>query len=254
MVSEHERGEQGGHAVDVTFFVPCLNEEKNVTGALEVIVAAATEVGVQYEILVVDDCSTDGTVAVVEAFAGQHPNVPMVLRKNERNQGLGRNYTEGARIARGRYYMLVNGDNVERREVLVALLPKLGHADIVVPFFGALDNRPLLRRIISRSFTKLVNLVSGTSVRYYNGAVVHLRENVAKCPPGTRGFGYQAELITRLLAEGASYVEVEVPGEERQEGATKAFRPRNVLSVAGSLLRIGLQRFQHGKRTPQDTT
>lgn len=253
MASEHERRGQGGHSVDVTFFVPCLNEEKNVTGALQVIVEAATEVGIQYEILVVDDCSTDGTVSVVEAFQREHPNVPIVLRKNERNQGLGRNYTEGARIAHGRYYMLVNGDNVERREALVPLLSKLGQADIIIPFFATLDSRPLVRRIISRSFTKLVNLVSGTSVRYYNGAVVHLRENVVKWPSGTRGFAYQAELITRLLAQGASYVEVEVPGEERQEGATKAFRPRNVFSVARSLLRISLRRFQYGNRTRQDT-
>lgn len=230
-------------SVDVTFFVPCLNEEKNVAGTLDVITGATAEVGVRYEILVVDDCSADGTVAVVEAYQANHPEAPIRLHKKERNQGLGRNYAEGARIARGRYYMLVNGDNVERREVLVALLPMLGQADILIPYFGRLDTRPWIRRIISRTFTKIVNWASGTSVRYYNGAVVHLRENVIKWHPGTRGFAYQAELITRLLAHGASYIEVEVPGEERQGGVSKAFRPKNMVSVGNSILRIARRRL-----------
>jgi glycosyltransferase involved in cell wall biosynthesis len=227
---------------DISFFVPCLNEEKNVVNTLHVILASIAKTRVSYEILVVDDGSTDGTVVVVEAFQRERPEVPLRLVKNERNQGLGINYARTAPIACGTYYMLVNGDNVEREEVVVALLSRLGEADIINPFFGRLDNRPLTRRIVSRTFTILVNLLSGNHIGYYNGAVVHRRENVIRWHPGTRGFAYEAELITRLLANGATYVQIEVPGEERQHGSTAAFRPKNFVSVAGSLLRIAGRR------------
>jgi hypothetical protein len=80
-------------------------------------------------------------------------------------------------------------------------------------------------------------------VRYYNGAVIHRRENVVKYHPGTRGFAYEAELITRLIARGATYLEVEVPGVERPHGASSAFKMRNAVSVGGSLIRIGRARL-----------
>lgn len=227
---------------DITFFVPCLNEEKNVIGTIRVIMEAVAEAPVSYEILVMDDCSADGTVAVVEAFQKEHPEVPITLKTHDRHRGLGIMHEEGARIARGKYYMLVNGDNVERKEVIVALLSKLGRADMIIPYFGAMDNRPLQRRIISRTFTCLVNLIGGNRIGYYNGAVVHLRENVVRYHPGTRGFAYEAELITRLLSHGATCVQVEVPSEERQHGVSKAFRPRNFASVGYSLLKIAGRR------------
>lgn len=236
--------EQTEQQVDITFFVPCLNEEKNVINSLRVILGAVSEVGVSYEILVVDDFSEDATVSVVEAFQREKPELPVILVKSERNYGLGCNYARGAGLAHGRHYMLVNGDNVERHEVIVALLSKLGQADIIIPYFGGMDNRPLIRRVISRTFTFIVNTLSGNRIGYYNGAVVHLRENVIRWHPGTRGFAYEAELITRLIDRGASYIQVEVPSEERQHGVSKAFRFRNFLSVSASLMKIGGRRLR----------
>ncbi len=230
--------------VDISFFVPCLNEEKNIAGTLETIALAVEGSGVRHEVLVVDDCSQDGTVGVVRAHQHTHPEQPVILITSDTHQGLGVNYIRAAKTARGRYYMLVNGDNVERREVITALLSRLGQADIIIPYFGGMDNRPLVRRIISRTFTLLVNLLSGNRIGYYNGAVVHLRENVLRRHPGTKGFAYQAELITLLLARGASYAQVEVPSEERQHGVSKAFRPMNCLSVGHSLIKIGLRRLR----------
>ena len=54
--------------IDISFFVPCLNEEKNICDSLNVILSATKETDVSYEVLVVDDHSTDRTIAVVEEF------------------------------------------------------------------------------------------------------------------------------------------------------------------------------------------
>ncbi len=233
-------------APEITFFVPCLNEEPNIAGALDNIRSAIADVPTPYEILVVDDCSTDRTVPVVRQYMADHPKAPIVLLQHAQHQGLGHNFKAAASMAKGRYYMLVNGDNVERRELIAALLARLGEADIIIPYFGKLDARPLERRVVSRAFTRLVNLLSGTRIQYYNGAVIHLRENVVAHHSGTRGFGYQAELVTRLISRGANYVELEVPMQERQHGRSSAFNLRNFFSVAGSLGRILRNRLQHG--------
>ena len=230
--------------IDITFFVPCYNEEQNVESTIVTIVAAIDEVSIPYEILIVDDCSSDNTTDVVEDFMKENPDIPILLKKNEINRGLGRNYIDGAYIGHGKYYMLVNGDNAEPKETIEAIIKRIGDGDMIIPNFGNCDQRPPWRRTVSHIFTCLVNLLSGYNINYYNGPVAHLRFNVMRWHPDTHGFAYQAEIITRLLDEGASYVEVVIFNEDRQYGVSKAFTIQNIMSIAHSLLQIFLRRLR----------
>jgi glycosyltransferase involved in cell wall biosynthesis len=229
---------------DITFFVPCYNEEDNIIPTFGNIVGAAVEKGVSYEIFVVDDRSLDNTVLVIEEYMQTNPEVPVTLVKNKRNMGLGRNYVEGAYRSKGKYYMLVNGDTAEPQEAIAAIVDKLNQADMIVPYFGLKDSRKIDRRILSRIFTALVNLLSGQSLRYYNGPVAHLKFNVMRWHADTDGFGYQAEILNRLLMQGVSYIEVEVPNIDRGSGVSSAFSLKNFLAVAHSLVQIFLRRVR----------
>lgn len=229
---------------EITFFVPCLNEESNVLKTIHTILDAVAEVPVSHEILVIDDCSTDRTVELAETFAREHPGTPLRLQKNRRTRGLGRNFVEGAFMGSGRYYMLVNGDNAEPKEAITSILRELGKADMVIPHFGTGDRRTGGRRFLSRVFTGLVNFISGHRVPYYNGSVAHLRWNVMRWHADTDGYAYQAEIITRILDEGGTFVPVLIPNADRQAGVSKAFKFRNVLAVCHSLLQMFLRRLR----------
>ena len=229
---------------DITFFVPCYNEEGNIIATFENIVGAAIEAGIAYEILLVDDLSQDNSVRVIESYMQTHPDVPVTLLKNKKNMGLGRNYVEGAYISKGKYYMLVNGDAAEPQETIAAIIQKLNQADMIIPYFDKKDTRKLSRRMLSKFFTFLVDLLSGESLKYYNGPVAHLKHNVMRWHADTHGFAYQAEILTRLLMEGTSYLEVEVPNVDRDSGITKAFTSQNFLAVSHSLAQIFLRRVR----------
>ena len=99
---------QQGDAVEVSFMVPCLNEEANVVGTIETIMSALSRVGCSYEILVFDDGSQDNTAGVVEAFQAKHPQAPVRLFRNKVNRGLSFNFVEAAFHGRGRYYRAVH--------------------------------------------------------------------------------------------------------------------------------------------------
>lgn len=230
--------------IDVSFFVPCLNEEGNVARTLATIEAACATVGIRYEVLVFDDASTDGTRDEVVDYAAGHPRQSIRLIANDRSRGLARNYVDGAYLARGRYYMLVNGDHAEPVETLVAVLGLCGQADIIIPVFGGNDRRTAFRRLLSRTFTWLVNVVSGARVGYYNGVVLHHRFNVMRWHADTDGFAYQSEIITRLVQEGATFKEVVVANSDRVVGASKALTLKNLLAVCHSLAQIGFRRLR----------
>jgi glycosyltransferase involved in cell wall biosynthesis len=225
--------------------IPCLNEELNIRDTLDAVAAAMRELPITYEALVIDDGSRDGTVAAVEAYAAAHPDIPVRLHKNPVNHGLTRTYVDGAFLGRGKYYRLVCGDNVEPSQTLVAVFRRLGEADMVIPYHPEVPGKSKFRRALSNSYTSLVNLLSGHRIRYYNGMALHLRYNVMRWGPYSFGFGFQAELITRLLDEGATFVEIPVSAEHREKtGKDSALNLRNFLSVAHTLLEIMIRRIR----------
>lgn len=63
-----------------------------------------------FELLVLDDCSTDSTAAIIREWQGRYPEVVRYIR-NERNLGLQRNYLEAFRHCRGRYMAICDADD-----------------------------------------------------------------------------------------------------------------------------------------------
>ena len=230
------------HDCDLSLFVACYNEEEGIIPTLDTVVAAATEVGISYDIVIMDDCSTDRSVELIVEYLRTHPDLPITLYVNEVNQGVGANYAEAAFRCRGKYYRMICGDNVESKEALVTIFRRVGEADMIIPYPADTTFRGPFRRGVSRSFTLLVNLLSGYRVRYYNGLAVHYRYNVMRWHSNSHGFGFQADLLTRLLSRGLSYKEIAVYGQERQAGNSKALTFRNFASVAHSLQNIVIRR------------
>ncbi len=230
----------------ITFFIPCLNEEGNVGRTMDMVVNVMKERAESYEIVVIDDASVDGSVEEVRRHEAKHPGLQIQLVVNRFTRGLGRNYFIAAQRARGEYYMIVNGDASETEELMGAILSQRGKADAIIPYFGAKEMRTFGRRVISRSFVFCVSLLSGHRLKYYNGPVLHKTDNVRSWFSETAGFGYQAELLCRLLDEGITYIEVEVTNSDRTFGVTKAFKLNNILAVINSLGHIFLRRIQQG--------
>ena len=231
--------------LDLTMFVPCYNEDERIIGTLETIKAAMAEVPCSYEVIVVDDGSKDRTCDKVLEFQQQNPDLPVYLRKNAHNLGLARGFVETSFHGRGRYYRLVCGDNVEPKETMVTLLRMMGQADLVLPYYPVLPGKSATRRAISKTFTFLVDLLSGYAVRYYNGCALYRRFHVMRWAPYNYGFGFQADLITMLLDEGATMVQVPVTGVHYvKEGARSPLNVRNFVSTGHTLFEIFLRRVR----------
>jgi glycosyltransferase involved in cell wall biosynthesis len=232
--------------LDLTIFVSCYNEEAYITSTLKTIRSALTEVGnVAYEIIVVDDCSRDHSASLVEEYIRTSPDERILLRRNRVNRGLAQNYVDVAFLGKGKYYRLICGDDAEPKDAMVAIFRQIGQADMLIPYYVSSEGKSFSRRLLSNSYSRLVNAISGFRLHYYNGLAVHLRYNVMRWHSNTRGFGFQAEIICILLEQGFTYKEIPVRTIERKKGDSRALTFKNMLSVAHTLIEIMIRRFSN---------
>ena len=226
--------------IGVSFVVPCYNEALTVAKTVQEIGAAASAATLSsFEIVIVNDCSTDDTGKVVAALAAGDPHIVPV--SNAHNLGFGGAYKEGVKRATGEFVIMIPGDNTHPADGITPILRERGNADIVVPFAGNPEVRSLFRRITSTGFTSLMNLLFGMSLPYYNGLVLHRTALLKKIEIETDSFAYQAEALVKLIRRGATYTTVAVD-IRRDQGSSRAFRPENLYLVfkAITLLRWSL--------------
>lgn len=220
----------------ISVIVPAYNEAGNLEGAVASIKAAAEAYFDDYEILVIDDCSKDGTGGIADRLAAANPRVKVT--HNETNKGFGYNYRLGARLAAKDHVGLIPGDNEITEESVREIFSRVGEADMVLPYHTNSEERSWLRRGLSGGFTTIMNFLFGRSLRYYNGPVVHRRDLLQRVKMTTDGFAYQAEILVRLLKEGRTYIETGMKIRSRQHGHSSALRPKNVWSVFSAVARL----------------
>ena len=231
--------------IDITLMVPCYNEEDNVAVALEDIRNAVARLKITYEVIVIDDCSSDRTSDKVREYQRQHPEMPIHLHRNEPNRGLARNFVDGAFMARGLYYRMICGDAVESADSIANVLSHMGEADIIIPFVdGQPVGKGLARQLLSKTFVRVINLCSGHNLRYYNGLAIYRTFDLLRMHTQSRGFGFQAETITRMLDSGRSYREVPSKFHERLAGTSNAITLHNWLSTGYTIFRIFMNRLR----------
>jgi len=242
--------------IDITILITCFNEQDLITDTLDHVIEALKNVERTYEILVIDDVSKDASVNRIRDYIQRHSDEPIILITNETNRGLANNYVEAAFRGRGKYYRLCCGDDSEPVDALIRLFQHIGQADMIIPVQNQnlVEGKSNRRRLLSKTFTFIVNLISGHSLKYYNGSAIHLRYNVMRWHPSSYGFGFQADILTRLLDEGASYMQVISSGNDRKGGASTALSFRNILSVSHTLIELIIRRFRrllYGRTMPK---
>jgi glycosyltransferase involved in cell wall biosynthesis len=106
----------------LSFIVPAWNEERLLGATLDAIHVAAVQLGDAYEIVVVDDDSSDATAAIAAARGAR------VVQAKNRN--IARTRNDGAAVARGDYLFFVDADTLVNHRVLRAALDRLHAGDV----------------------------------------------------------------------------------------------------------------------------
>ena len=213
----------------ISILLPAYNEEKNlVATAEEVLIAVENRFG-GYEIIIIDDHSSDRTGELADSLAQGNANIKVL--HNETNKGFGYSYRRGVAAATCDYVCFFPADNCVPAECIQAIFDQVGKADIILNYTSNLEIRVPMRRLLSRIYTGMMNALFGLNLTIINGPTVHKREIIQAVKISTDGFAFMAEIMVRLIRSGHSYLEIGTPIRERKYGSVKAFRLKNVISV-----------------------
>lgn len=197
--------------------IPALNEADGIADIAGRVLGtgpALAAAGLDLELIVVDDGSTDATAAVAEAIAGVR-----VIR-HPRNQGYGAAIKTGFRAARGELLAFLDADGTYPPEAFPELCRALTaqDADIVVGsrMVGEESGMPWLRRLGNRFFARLVSLTSGQRISdSASGQRVLRRAVLGRVYPLPDGLNFTPVMTTRAIHEGLRMIEVPIRYDER---------------------------------------
>ncbi|MER7206998.1 glycosyltransferase family 2 protein [Streptosporangium sp. NPDC020072] len=186
---------KSGTAVDatpyVTIVLPCYNEQNHVIDEVERICRAMDDSGYTYELVAVDDFSTDATLARLHEAAPRFPN--MRVRAFHRNGGSGTVRRIGTQEARGEIVVWTDADMTypnERIPELVAILDKDAAIDQVVGARTTEEGSHKFLRVPAKWFIrKVAERLAGQKIPDLNSGLRAFRKSVAKpylrlLPPG----------------------------------------------------------------------
>src|SRR5579883_2453329 len=163
--------------VALSFVIPVMNEERNVALLYEKLSQKLEELGQSYEIIFVDDGSTDGTFAEIKKLHDEHPDIVRVIRFR-RNFGKTPALVAGFSRCRGDVIFTMDGDLQDDPEEIPNFLAKLDEGyDLVSGWkFPRLD--PISKTFPSRVFNGMVSKMTGVHLHDINNGFKAYRREV----------------------------------------------------------------------------
>ena len=130
----------------VSLILPVFNGEKFLAQSIR---SCLDQTYSNIELVIVNDCSTDGSLRIAEKFAAEDSRVRII--SNKENRKLPASLNIGHRLARGAYLTWTSDDNIFEPEALEVLLKEIGrsNADVVYSNFNIIEEDGSLRRQIS---------------------------------------------------------------------------------------------------------
>jgi dolichol-phosphate mannosyltransferase len=250
--------------VDLSIVIPCHNEEAGLADLERQLgpVLEALRATARVELVLVDDGSTDATWERMQKLATE-PLLgagPVLLKRHERNRGLGAALRTGFAAATGQVIVTTDSDATYRFSEIPVLLERLRPGiDIVTasPYHpdGGVDGVPAYRLILSRGSSFIYRLLVGGHLHTYTALFRAYRHDVIRSVSfKADGFLAVAEVLVNAIRSGYRVAEYPTVLHSRVAGASKAKLARTIAAHVRFQLGVLLQRLTVGSvkvsRTP----
>jgi glycosyltransferase involved in cell wall biosynthesis len=199
-------------------FFPAYNEEPNMARLLDEVLATVPQFATQWEALVIDDGSTDGTASIVRDYAARSPEIRLIQHKN--NLGYGHALRTGLKESTGQAVFFTDADLQFHLSDIGLLLPAFENADIAIGY--RIKRRdPWHRLVVAGVYHTVLRTMFDLHVRDIDCAFKLFDRNVVDTLVGeleSRSAFISPELVIRAEIAGYRITEVGVNHYPRTAG------------------------------------
>lgn len=222
--------------VSISVFFPCYNEQDNIARTVQQSLGVLEKLDADFEVIIVNDGSTDKTGQIADQITKQNKNVKVV--HHPENLGYGAALQSGLKAATKKLVFYTDGDGQFDINEMPSLLPLIKQYDIVCGYrINRQDN--LIRKINGWCWTKLVCLLFGMKVRDIDCAFkLYKREIFDDIKLSSSGALISAEILARALRKGYSLTQKGVHHYPRTAGAQTGANLRVILRAFKELIRL----------------
>lgn len=220
----------------VSVFFPCYNEQGNVRRTVENALPVLEKLDSDFEIIIVDDGSSDDTGRIADEMADRDSRIKVV--HHLRNFGYGAALQSGFKAATKELVFYTDGDGQFDMNEMPPLLPLMEQWDIVSCY--RLDRKdPFIRKVNAWAWTKLVCLVFGLRIRDVDCAFkLYKREVFERITLSSTGALIDAEILARAAREGCRITQTGVHHYPRTAGVQTGAKLRVVLRAFRELFKL----------------
>lgn len=225
----------------LSVLVPVYNERHVVEASLRRLLALQHELISQLEVIVVDDCSTDGSLAILERIAEADPRVTLI--RHEKNQGKGAALRTAIARASGDVTIIHDADlEYDPADIPSLLVPfaKEG-ADAVFGsrYLSSVYRRALMHRhtLINRFLTSTSNWFTDLNLTDLETCYKAINTTLLKSIPiRSNDFRFEVEITFKLAKRRARIFEAPIRYLPRTQEEGKKIRPRDGALALGAML------------------
>ena len=207
----------------VSIIIPAKNEEETITTTLSRLTENLKDL--DYEIIVVNDYSTDQTEKVAKEFSQNHPQVKVI--SNIFHKGLGGAFKTGFRESKGEFIVPVMADLCDDPKTIIKMyeLGKRGF-DVIcgsryIPGGGRIGG-PRWKAILSRLAGNIYHFLTGIPTKDTTNAFKMYRKGaLEKLEIESKGFEISVELSLKLYFKGYKFTEIPTWWRGREKGKSK---------------------------------
>lgn len=221
----------------VSVIIPALNEAGNIEKTIQnVLLALKNQEFSDYEIIIINDGSTDKTEKIVAKLSINNELIKVM--SNPKPKGLGYNIRTGIRAATKDYVGWFPGDNQIILESIIKIFEQIGKTDVIIPYVANPQQRTFFRSVLSRSYTKIFNIIFGLHLKYFNGPCFFRRDLLKTISMTTNSPAYMAEILVQLVKKKIPYVEVPFYNQERVYGKSNVINWKNIFLIGKTIINL----------------
>jgi len=227
--------------VDLSIVVPAFDEREALPGLIDEIAAACDPLDLEWEVVIVDDGSTDGTTELVEEMAGGRPQLRGVRLR--RNFGKSAALAAGFEHTAGETVVTIDGDGQDDPADIPALLAELERGADLVSGWKRQRQDPLSRRLASRIFNTVTAWLTGVSMHDMNCGFKAYR---GECARSLEVYGELHRYMPVLAdQQGWRVGELPVNHRERRHGRSRFGLERYLRGALDLLTVVFIGRYQY---------